>query len=323
MFNLQIFYKLIVVFLYSCFATYVAAYYLSRKFKQKGFVKLDKYKKGNKKISDLGGTSIFIGVLVAIVLSQLLFKEFSMANLLIFYFIVIIHATFGLLDDLINLSNKIKIIAPYFMALPIALLVSSANINLFNTDLNLGLLMIYFIAPVYLMVVTNLVNMHSGFNGLASGVSLILLIFLGLRTVLLQQYDYLFYLMPILGAVLIYHFFDKYPAKMLWGNVGSLMTGAAIGSYIILTNAWIFGIVLLLPHIVDFLMYIYSVTYAGNRFLDIKYGSLRKDGTIKAPTPLKLKFLFPYYFKLNERKTVWLMYLLSIISGSLGLVLRL
>ncbi len=312
MISIQIIYKLILVFLYAAFATYVSIFYLKRKFLKKGFYVYDMYKKGKPKIANLGGITIGIGILVSIVLSQLILKEFSTENLLVFYFVVFIHAMFGLLDDLVNISNKIKIIAPFFMALPIALISTDTTLNILFTTLDLGLIATYFIAPLFLMVVTNLVNIHSGYNGLSSGLSLIILVALGLRSFILQDYTPLYYLMPVLGATLIWVFFgDKYPAKIIWGNVGSMLVGSAVAAYMVLTKAYLFGSILLIPHIADFLLYIYSVKIAKQKFENIKFGQLRKDSTIKPPTRYKLKFLFPYYFKLTEYKTTNILYLIT------------
>jgi UDP-N-acetylglucosamine--dolichyl-phosphate N-acetylglucosaminephosphotransferase len=300
-------YKLALVFIYSLFATWLSADYLKRKFFKKGFTVVDKYKKNTPTISNLGGTAALVGFLAAIVLAQVLVKEFSTADLLIFYFIVIIHACFGLIDDLINTSNRIKIVAPYFMALPVALLVTNTTVNFGFASLDLGIWFVYLIAPVYLLVVTNLVNMHSGFNGLASSTSWILMAAVILRTIFMHQFELLFYILPVFGALTVLMYYDRYPAKMIWGNIGSMMMGSALGAFLIITRAELFGIVILIPHIIDFFLYIYSITFARQEFLKVKFGKLRKDGTIEAPTPYKLKFLLPYYFRLTERKTVWLL----------------
>ena len=245
MIDIQYLYKLIMVFLYAAFATYVSIHYLRRKFMQKGFFVYDMYKKTKPKIANLGGVCIWIGILVSIVLSQLLLKEFSTEKLLVFYFVVFIHAIFGLLDDLINISQKIKVVAPFFMALPIALLNQETAFDIVFTTFDLGLIATYLVAPLFLMIVTNLTNTHSGYNGLASGLSLILLVSLGLRSFLLDDYNSLYFLFPVLGAVFTWVFLgDKYPAKMIWGNVGSLMVGSAVAAYMVLTHAYLFGVML-------------------------------------------------------------------------------
>lgn len=311
-------YKLALVFIYSLFATFVAAEYLYRKFRKKGFTVVDMYKKEKPSITNLGGVAALVGVMIAIVLAQILVKEFSTADLLIFYFIVIISASFGLIDDLISINNMLKIIAPYFMALPIALLVSDVRIG--PWPIGVGVLFVYFIAPIYVLVVTNLVNTHSGYNGLASGLSWIIMLTLAIRTVLVGQIEQLFLLLPVFGALSVLIFFDKYPAKTIWGNVGSMMMGSAIGAYLIVTNAEIFGIIILFPHIIDFLLYLYGTFIKKEKFEKVKFGKLRADGTIIAPTKYKLKFLLPYYFRLTEKQTTWILYITTAVFCAIGLV---
>ncbi len=313
-------YKFILSFLYAVFGTFVAAEYFERKFKSHGFIVKDMYKRNKPILANLGGAAALVGIFVAIVLSQVIVKEFSTSSLLIFYFIVIIHSVSGLMDDLINTSNVIKVIAPYFMALPVALLVQDNVVNLFGFSIEMGLAFNFIIAPVYLLVVTNLINMHSGFNGLASGTSWLLMLALGIRTIMFGKIELLFYLLPVFGALTVLWFFDKYPAKMIWGNVGSMMVGSAIGAFIIVSNAEIFGLIILMPHIIDFLLYLYCVLVKGRNFLKVKFGKLRLDGTIKAPTPLKLKFLLPYYFRLTEKQTVYWLYLVTAVFCVVGLV---
>jgi UDP-N-acetylglucosamine--dolichyl-phosphate N-acetylglucosaminephosphotransferase len=316
----DLYFALALVFLYSAFSTFATGEYLCRKFKLKGFVVRDLYKKGKPNISNLGGVAGFVGLLTAAILFTMIIKEFDKANILIFFFIVLVHALFGLIDDLIFISNHIKIFAPFFMAFPIILLVKDAHVALFTWDLSLGALYLYLIAPVYLMVVTNLINMHSGFNGLASGLTLILASALTIRTFMKGPVENLFFILPVLGALFSLHYFDKYPAKMIWGNVGSMMIGSAIGAYILVSKAELFGIIILMPHIIDFLLYLVSVVVKRKNFDKIKFGKLRKDGTIIAPTRLKLKFLLPYYFRLNEKQTTQILHLITAVFCVVGLV---
>ena len=314
-------YKLALIFLYSLFFTFLAATYLKYKFLKKNFVVTDMYKKKKPILANLGGTAALVGILASIVISQVLVSNFSTANLLIFFFIVIIHALSGLIDDLINTSNIIKIVAPYFMALPVFLLVQNTTVNFFGSTIDLGLLFVYIIAPVFLLVITNLVNMHSGYNGLASGVSGIIMLSLIIRSIMQGQLTDLYYILPVFAALIVLWYYDKYPAKMIWGNIGSMMMGSAIGAYIIVTHAYTFGMIIFIPHIVDFLLYFFSVAVKKDKFLKIKFGKLRSDGTIDAPTPYKLKFLFPYYFRLTEKQTTLTLYGTTAIFCLIGLLL--
>jgi len=144
---------------------------------------------------------------------------------------------------------------------------------------------------------------------------------MGLRSLIIGDYLSLFYLMPILGGLFVWTFYEFLVGGFLWTNVGSMMVGSAVGAYIVLTGAYVFGAIILIPHIIDFIMYVYSVTIGRKNFDKIKFGKLRKDGTIESPTRLKLKFLLPYYFKLTEKQTTILLFIFTGIFCVLGLYL--
>lgn len=314
-------YKLILVFLYSIFATYVAATYIEKKFRIHGFVKQDKYKTGKRFVPNMGGIAALVGILASIVLSQLIVYEFSTANLLIYFFIVIMHALFGLIDDLIYTSNLIKIISPYFMALPIFILAANTSLSIGSMSWNLGPWFIYLIAPLYFILITNLVNTHSGYNGLSIGLSWLVMLALGIRTIIHGQPTLLFYLLPVFGGITILWLFDRYPSRLLPTNVGTLVMGSAIGAYIIVTGSLLFGLIIFIPHLIDFGLYLFGTIFKRQKFEKVKYGKLRKDGTIEAPTPYKLKFLLPYYFRLTEKQATWCLYLITAVFCAIGLLI--
>jgi len=53
---------------------------------------------------------------------------------------------------------------------------------------------------------------------------------------------------------------------------------------------------------------------------EVKFGGLREDGTLIVPNPLTFKWLFPYYYRLTERQTMWIMYAITTAFGILGLI---
>ena len=78
------------------------------------------------------------------------------------------------------------------------------------------------IIPIYVMVVSNLVNMHSGYNGLQSGLSSILIITLCIKSFLDGTLNHILPVGSILGAILAFYMFNRYPSKVFEGNIGSL-----------------------------------------------------------------------------------------------------
>jgi UDP-N-acetylglucosamine--dolichyl-phosphate N-acetylglucosaminephosphotransferase len=185
-------------------------------------------------------------------------------------------------------------------------------------SVELGGLYLYFVVPAYVMVTANLANMHSGFNGLASGTALLVLISLMLKSAVMGGLEDLWFTLPLVGVALAFLYYNFYPSKIFEGDVGSFLLGAAIGVVVILQKLEFIGFVMLIPHTVDFLIYFYL---KAKRMPFIKFGRVREDKTIEPPNPLKLKFLLPYYLRLTEKQTVFALYLLTAIFCIIGLLI--
>jgi len=306
-------------FLISIFVSFLVTFFLIPKFitmlKEEGHVVKDYYKLKDTFVPTMGGLPILMGVLSSLIILQLIFPDVE--NLLIFYFVIFIYAIFGLIDDLINVGRKIKLVAPFFLAFPIALLNLDTNLSMLFIQIELGLLFSYIIAPLYVMVVSNLINMHSGFNGVSGGTTTILLTFSAIASFIKYGFVGIIYVAPILGAMIAFMYFNKYPSRIFLGNIGTLMVGASLGGFIIFQNLEIFGVIILIPHIINFLMFVY---WKIRKYPHIKFGKVRHDGTLEVPNNLTVKWFLPYYFSMTEKKAIITCYIFSIISGIFGIL---
>ena len=310
----------IAIFLVSLVTSFIVTRFLIKKFRKMGtkpYVVPDMYKKGKPPIPNLGGLAIIFGVIASLIVSQFLIQDVT--KLLVFYFVVLTYGIFTLVDDLIDVGKKSKIIIPFFLALPIALLNIDTSLSLGFFQIELGTIYTYIVAPLYLMVVANLINMHSGFNGLQTGLSGILLIAITIKILLEHGVGSVYLSLPILGAVLAFWYFDRYPSKMFLGNVGSYSMGSAIGGLLILNNMEFFGVVILIPHIINFLMAVYIELVRGFKKRKNIFGKLRKDGTIEAPAYPTLKWFPAHFFRLTEKQLTYIMYALTIAFCIIGL----
>src|SRR3989339_630345 len=244
-------YKLALIFLYAFFATMVAIPYFIKKLVKLGYVVQDRYKKGIVKIPSMGGLAILAGIMISLALSTLFFfKDIRTGELFIFYFVIIVYAMYGIVDDLFAFKQRYdKIITLLILSLPVGVLIAHDVINVFGYNLFLGDWLPYVIAPIYVMVVANLLNVHSGFNGQSAGLSLILLMTVAIKTYMMNYVSHLFVILPILGAFIAFIPNAFYPAKILEGNVGQFMVGAALGAFLIINKLEVFGIIILIPHI--------------------------------------------------------------------------
>ena len=75
---------------------------------------------------------------------------------------------------------------------------------------------------------------------------------------------------------------------------------------------------MLIPHTVNFLMYVY---WKIKKYPAVKFGKVREDGTLEVPNPLTLKWVLPYYYRLTEKQATYAMFLLTSVFCILGILL--
>ncbi|MBN1502120.1 hypothetical protein JW930_01130 [Candidatus Woesearchaeota archaeon] len=328
--NIQLLYKLILIFLYGLFSTIWILPYIINRLAKYGYTVQDKYKRDKKKIATMGGIAILGGVLVSLSLSQIFetlspgdtFIESSLlGKMFIFYFIVIIYALYGVIDDLFKPKKRYdKILVILGLSFPIASLITDTQLNLIFFNVELGPIYSLLIAPIYIMVVANLTNLHSGYNGLAMGTSWILLLFIGIKSFIQDGLANLIFLLPVFGALTGFLPSNLYPAKVVEGNIGSFLVGGAIGAFLLASNMEWFGVFILIPHIINFLMDTWTIVVKKQK--DIKFGILRKDNTIEPPQTMKyksLKFLLVSWFRLTERQATLILYGITFLFCVIGL----
>ena len=310
-----------VVFFVSFITCFIVTKFFIKKFRRIGakpYVVPDMYKKGKPQVPNLGGLAIIFGIVSSLIVSQFLIQ--SVEKLLIFYFVVLTYGIFTLTDDLVDVGRKSKIFVPFFLALPIALLNIDTSLSLGFFQIELGAIYTYIVAPLYLMVVANLVNMHSGFNGLQTGLSGILLITIFLKIIMKHGLDATYFALPILGAVLAFWYFDRYPSKIFLGNVGSYTIGSAIGGLLILNNIEFFGVVILIPHIINFLGSVWQEVIKGNMLKEKLFARVRSDGTIEPPKFFTFKWFPAYFLRLTEKQLTYIMYVITGAFCIIGLI---
>lgn len=156
------------------------------------------------------------------------FHEQSVISLYSFAALVIVYVT-GMYDDFKGISSKKKFLF-IFLAASIAYFdgftITSIG-HYFDEELTLG----YFAFPFTLFAIagfTNALNLTDGLDGLAGGVSVVILVAL-LYIGVVNQDDVLTCLSAFLIAVVIaFLVFNWYPAKVFMGDSGSLFLGFSI-----------------------------------------------------------------------------------------------
>ncbi len=182
----------------------------------------------------MGGFGIFAGFLTGIALSALLLPQaFSQighdyAGILMASLLVV---ALGAYDDLKGLDAGKKFLGQTIAAtVIIALSGFIQRISLpFTTDLNLGFWGIP-LTYLWLIGVSNAVNLLDGLDGLAGGVSLIAAGVFALLAYQNGNAAFLIISLSLMGGILGFLKFNRHPASIFMGDTGSLFLGMMLAA---------------------------------------------------------------------------------------------
>ncbi len=278
-----------------------------------GWTVRDRYKPGTQEVVGRGGLVVIAGWLVTLVLALVL-PGFFYSNFnqpwgaspyeIWLVYIALTCAAMGLVDDKWKLPQYAKALLPLLLALPLAYYLTYEGPDPeFWPTYALDWLEISVLVVVLLHVSlgTNLTNMHAGFNGLASGNALIMLLAMAFVADIHFwscppwngcELDPRLPLLALAGATAALLLFNRYPARVMEGNVGSHLWGGAIAAALLLEGLWLEGLVLFAPQLVDFGLWSYARL---RRYPFQKYAPLI-DGEIRPDDVFKLKFLVARWF---------------------------
>lgn len=198
----------------------------------------------------MGGIMIIIALLITTLTSGLVNEKMYVLLLTTLGFGLI-----GFIDDFIKVVLKRslglrayqKIIGQVIVAVLLVMYQVKTStmgtkivVPFFKTYLDLGLFYIPFVTFVVVGTV-NSVNLTDGVDGLATGVTLIILAFFSLVAIKLGAYNEEIYSVAIFsasltGACLGFLRHNMYPAKVFMGDTGSLALGGAVAGVAVLMN---------------------------------------------------------------------------------------
>ena len=291
--------------------------YLIRKLTKKGLVVKDYYKKAETMVPTGGGIAIMLAALFSISINSLFYK-FDAANYVALN-VIMLFGVFGILDDMIDIGRPAKLVLMYYCSYPLMQYAAGSTVLFpFIGSIDFGLFYSQLIVPTFVLVAANLVNMHSGFNGMSSGLSAMVLISLIIKALMIGDINNVTAIIAIAGATLGFHLYERYPSRIFWGNIGSLTVGSAIGVMIVMKGFIFSGFIMLLPHTINFLMYVY---WRVKKYPQVKFGKVRDDGTLEVPNNLTLKWVLPYYRNVTERQATYAMYAVTAVFCIIGILI--
>jgi UDP-N-acetylglucosamine--dolichyl-phosphate N-acetylglucosaminephosphotransferase len=246
-----------------------------QKLRGAGIVGQDRHKEGRPNIPEMGGLAVFLafnaGAFATLAISDLPLEG---VVLILASLVVIAGATLtGVLDDLIVLRQRFKAFIPFAFAIPLALFVTDSNIWFpILGSLNFGLLYPLLLVPLGVACASNGFNMLEGFNGLGTGIGMVLGLALGIIILVKGDVTGLALLAPLVGALAGFWIYNAYPARVFPGDTMLLQVGAVLACAAIVAKVEFWGALLLGVHVIEFAL------KARGRFKVQSFASHQRDG---------------------------------------------
>ena len=196
-----------------------------------------------KRTARAGGIAIFVSVLLVILPVLFLnntigdaFRSIQPGLFAVLFGSSLMFAV-GLADDLFNVKARYKL----FAQLAAAIIVCSFGVRiqhvavqgLFTVDLGIYS---WPLTILWLVGVTNAVNLIDGLDGLAAGISAIVCAFLAILAIHFECRVMAILMLAMFGSLIGFLFFNFNPAKIFMGDCGSLFLGFMIASSSVLTG---------------------------------------------------------------------------------------
>ena len=241
--------------------------------------------KSNQGTPIMGGFMFIISSVVATIVGYLLFKSDSMIDLtektagnnairlLSCIIFSVLFSGIGFLDDYIKavkkqnlgLNPKQKMIMQFvlaaaFLAMLYALGDKSTKIDFIFFDIDFGIFY-YPIMILFIIYVSNAVNLTDGVDGLCGSVTFITMLAMSSICGILKSYEISIYASAVAGGCLGFLIWNLHPAKCFMGDTGSMYLGGAFVAVGLTTHQHLMIVVVGLVYILEALSVVIQVSY--------------------------------------------------------------
>jgi UDP-N-acetylglucosamine--dolichyl-phosphate N-acetylglucosaminephosphotransferase len=303
---------MIIALIVSFVTTFITVPWLIDKLTERGFVGVDQNKFHKPKIPEMGGLAVVIGFIAGIstflVINRILDRD-DFPILAAPLLAVVGAALTGIMDDLFFLRQRFKAIIPFLFAIPVGVYITDkTTLSFIFVTVDFGILMVL-IAPFGVTCAANAGNMLEGFNGLGAGLGIIITTTLIIISIVFDARNSLLLLFPLLGTLLAFLWFNRYPARIFPGDTLTLFMGATIACAAIIGDMKTIGALLFIPMIIEFFLKLRG------RFHGENYGTPDIDGYLTYEK--KTESLTHLIMKGRRVKETQLVLILWIIEGIL------
>ena len=176
-------------------------------------------------IPRVGGVAIVIATIIPI----LVWLKLDLSILGILFGIGVLFLL-GIADDVKNLNYKIKFV---FQILAVSIIFISGFVEItkshFYSEYFYVSAVIFATYFLFILGVTNAINLSDGLDGLAGGEALLSFSIIGLLAYESNNLTILVIVLAIIGAIFGFLRFNTYPARIFMGDTGSLFLGFILG----------------------------------------------------------------------------------------------
>ena len=220
------------------------------------------------KISRIGGVAIYLAFFIT--MAFFVSTDRALSGIVIGGSIMFFA---GLIDDLIDMKPIVKLALEIVAAIVLIYYgVSVDVIRIFGVVIDSPFLTVLF-TVIWIAGITNAVNLMDGLDGLAGGMSVVILVVIGCLALVERRIDVVTITFILAGATFGFLIFNAHPASIFMGDCGSLFLGFMISaisllgfkSSTIVTLA--LPMLLLMLPIIDTLSAILRRTLKGMKFM--------------------------------------------------------
>jgi UDP-GlcNAc:undecaprenyl-phosphate GlcNAc-1-phosphate transferase len=260
------------------------------------------------KIVRIGGTAVYLAFIVS--LAVLWSADDTLNGILLGGTVVFLG---GLIDDIYDLKPAQKLafeVAGALIAMSVGKIYLD-QIRIFSLTIS-NPIAIYAISFLWIIGVTNAINLIDGLDGLSSGISFIVACTIGLLGFFMGRRDICILSLCLAGAVLGFLPYNFHPASIFMGDCGALFLGFTLACMSLLGFKTAALITLGLPMLIlfipisDTLIAIVRRKLKGQRFDVADRGHLHH--------------ILMYKLKLGHRNTVLILYVVTALFASAAIV---
>ena len=270
-------------------------------------------------VPGLGGIAFVFAFIISINLTLLLNLVFEFCTIQIWLLLpaflsILMMAFVGFIDDILMFPFRpLKPILTLLASMPLIVIsyndISLIRLPFLNYEIDPGIFYPLLIVPLTVIFCSNVFNVMADFDGLSPGNGMLISLSLFICSVISKETTSALLFITLFGVLVIFYFYNKFPAKIFSGNIGTLFIGSIFAIGGIVGNLKYALFIVMVPYIIHFILQ--------ERFIFRKFkilsrprerGIPQEDGSIKSEYKKSYgltHFLMIHVKKITEKKLVY------------------